>query len=119
MSYAIRKGCQLKVTLPIIELISGRNPRIRAKTSPYKHLGYQSMRIEILKHSYGAKTCQHTFTCKVIRLLKKGTTYEKRSKGEKFLIKGRNLYPYVIEHHQGEESKKDRFISLGAGINTD
>ena len=107
MSYAIRVGCILKVILPIIELKQGRNPRSRkSKTSAYQHLGDQVIKVEVLKESYGAKAGQHTFTVIVRRRYKKGTTYEKRKTGEKFLIKGRNLYPNVCEHIQGEESKK-------------
>jgi hypothetical protein len=48
----------------------------------------------IFKHSYGAEKNQHTFT-----ILK--------DNGEKFLVKGRNLYPNLLSHQPGEESLKD------------
>jgi hypothetical protein len=41
----------------------------------------------VTNHSYGAKTNQHTFTIDGV------------------LVKGRNLYPNVVRHTQGEESK--------------
>jgi hypothetical protein len=46
----------------------------------------------VVNSSYGADRGQHTFT------IDTGT--------EKILVKGRNLYPNIIKHIQGEESKK-------------
>lgn len=60
--------------------------------------------IEIKKHSYGSLKGQHTFTCKV---LKNYTT--KDSYQDEFLIKGRNLYPNVIEHVQHIKSLEQSF----------
>ena len=48
---------------------------------------------EVIKHSYGAEKGQHTFTILC-------------TNGNKLLVKGRNLYTNLIEHIQGEESKK-------------
>jgi hypothetical protein len=48
---------------------------------------------EVTNSSYGQKTNQHTFTI---------TT----SEGDMVIVKGRNLYPNIIKHTQGEESKK-------------
>lgn len=41
---------------------------------------------EVTNHSYGSKNGQHTFTIDNIK------------------VKGRNLYPNIIEHVQGKES---------------
>lgn len=53
----------------------------------------QTIKGEVVKNSYGPKTKQHTFT-----ILDQN--------GEKHLVKGRNLYPNIITHVQGEDSKK-------------
>jgi len=42
----------------------------------------------VTNHSYGSKTGQHTFTIGGVK------------------VKGRNLYPNIIEHKPGEESLK-------------
>ncbi len=47
---------------------------------------------EVVKNTYGAKTNQHTFTIQ-------------ENDGTKHLVKGRNLYPNIISHVQGNESK--------------
>jgi hypothetical protein len=46
----------------------------------------------VINSSYGAEKNQHTFTID--------------DNGEKVLVKGRNLYPNILKHIQGEESKK-------------
>ena len=47
---------------------------------------------EVINSSYGTDKGQHTFTILT-------------ETGEKIMVKGRNLYPNIIEHIQGEESK--------------
>ena len=47
----------------------------------------------VIKESYGEKTGQHTFTIE-------------ECDGNKIIVKGRNLYPNMLEHIQGEISKK-------------
>jgi len=47
----------------------------------------------VIKESYGEKTGQHTFTIE-------------ECNGNKVIVKGRNLYPNVLEHIQGEKSKQ-------------
>ena len=47
----------------------------------------------VIKESYGGKTGQHTFTIE-------------ECNGNKVIIKGRNLYPNMLEHIQGEISKQ-------------
>ncbi|MCY4288548.1 MAG: hypothetical protein OXC63_08145 [Aestuariivita sp.] len=70
---AIRTGCKLTCVRPDgagdIEVIKG----------------------EVVNHSYGASTGQHTFTIQ--------TPQGKRR------MKGRNLYPAIIRHDPGEESR--------------
>jgi len=44
----------------------------------------------VVNHSYGADRGQHTFTIDWM--------------GDKVLVKGRNLYPNIIQHLRGEES---------------
>jgi hypothetical protein len=53
---------------------------------------------EVIKHSYGADRHQHTFTILL-------------ESGEKLLIKGRNLYPNISKHVQGEESINQKCLS--------
>lgn len=45
----------------------------------------------VINSSYGVEKGQHTFTID--------------TGNEKILVKGRNLYPNIIEHIQGKESK--------------
>ena len=45
----------------------------------------------VVKHSYGSDRGQHTFTIQ-------------DASGAKYLVKGRNLYPRLLSHEQGEES---------------
>ena len=47
----------------------------------------------VIKESYGERTGQHTFTIE-------------ECDGNKVIIKGRNLYPNMLEHIQGEISKQ-------------
>lgn len=46
---------------------------------------------DVVNSSYGAKKNQHTFTIE--------------TEHGKILVKGRNLYPNILEHKQGAESK--------------
>lgn len=46
---------------------------------------------KVIKESYGEKTGQHTFTIE--------------ENDQKIIVKGRNLYPNLLEHIQGEISK--------------
>lgn len=46
---------------------------------------------KVVTSSYGADKGQHTFTIQT-------------KLGEKIMVKGRNLYPNIIEHVQGQES---------------
>ena len=47
----------------------------------------------VVKESYGEKTGQHTFTIE-------------ECDGNNIIVKGRNLYPNMLEHIQGEISKQ-------------
>ena len=47
----------------------------------------------VVKESYGEKTGQHTFTIEECDV-------------NKVIVKGRNLYPNMLEHIQGEISKQ-------------
>ena len=47
----------------------------------------------VIKESYGEKTGQHTFTIEEYN-------------GNKIIVKGRNLYPNMLEHIPGEISKQ-------------
>mgnify|MGYP005614582807 FL=1 len=47
----------------------------------------------VVKESYGERTGQHTFTIE-------------ECNGNKVIVKGRNLYPNLLEHIQGEISKQ-------------
>ena len=47
----------------------------------------------VVKESYGEKIGQHTFTIE-------------ECDGNKVIVKGRNLYPNMLEHIQGEISKQ-------------
>jgi len=49
----------------------------------------------VIKHSYGSERNQHTFTVQDVR-------------GDKHLVKGRNLYSNLINHKQGKESYETR-----------
>lgn len=67
--YAIREGCVLK----------------------FYNLSANKIQIgTVIRHSYGEKTGQHTFTLDVGDCL--------------IRIKGRNLYPAVIKHERGAQS---------------
>ncbi len=56
---------------------------------------YRVVKGVVVRSSYGADRGQHTFTIQ-------------DEAGEKYLVKGRNLYPRLLAHTPGEESKKLR-----------
>jgi hypothetical protein len=70
-----------------------------------KYDGYAILKAKIKKHSYGATKGQHTFTLEVLDVLEDDSP-QAHSVGDRILIKGRNLYPNVIEHEPGEESER-------------
>ena len=84
---AIRTGDYVEFTLPVFKGGSSFNGRFRGA----KCVGTKEYAGKVVKHSYGAKTEQHTFTI----LLNDGT---------KKLVKGRNLYPNVTRHVIDENS---------------
>lgn len=90
---AIRIGCKLEITK---QYFSGsyRNSKFD---------GESILNVMIIKHSYGALKNQHTFTCKVMDVISNGSA-QTHEVGDKFRIKGRNLYPSIISHIQGIES---------------
>ena len=73
-----------------------------------KFAGYQILKAIVKKNSYGKLKNQHTFTIEVLDVIEEkfGFVVATKKQGEVFLIKGRNLYPYIVEHIQGEDSKK-------------
>ena len=79
---AIRTGDRVKFKLPIFK--GGSFFRGRCTSKP-KYVGDQEFSGVVVSHSYGEKTGQHTFTILL-------------DNGEKKLVKGRNLYPNLIEH---------------------
>ena len=91
---AIRTGCILTIEKPYFSG-SFRNA---------KFIGAQPLVVEVLRHSYGQKRGQHTFTCKVIEIIEALDLPSAHQVNEKFRIKGRNLYPNVKNHKQGQES---------------
>ena len=96
MSKAIRTGCKLVIEKPYFNG-SYRNA---------KFAGIQTIKVEVLRHSYGAIKGQHTFTLEVIEIIEQLDHRDAHKKGDNFRIKGRNLYPNVIDHYfQSEESK--------------
>lgn len=82
MSDAIRRGDRVRFKLPIFQ--GGSFFRGRSTGKP-KVVGEQEYVGVVVKHSYGSEKGQHTFTILL-------------DNGKKKLIKGRNLYPNLIEH---------------------
>lgn len=66
--------------------------------------GKSLIKAEVTKHSYGQEKGQHTFTLKILEIMDNGSDQTKKP-GEFMLIKGRNLYPNLMKHEQGTESK--------------
>jgi hypothetical protein len=56
-----------------------------------KLIGEEIFEGKVIKHSYGIKTDQHTFTILL-------------DSGKKKLVKGRNLYPNLLEHEVDKTS---------------
>ena len=94
-NFAIRSGCTLTIEK---DYFTGgwRKPTYDGKAV---------LKVKVLKHSYGLKKGQHTFTVQVLDIIKSDSD-QTHKVGENFRIKGRNLYPNVTDHIQGEESKK-------------
>lgn len=88
MSDAIRRGDRVRFKLPIFQ--GGSFFRGRSTGKP-KVVGEQEYSGIVHKHSYGADRGQHTFTILL-------------NDGSKKLVKGRNLYPNLIEHIVDPES---------------
>ena len=98
MSMAIRTNCELVIEKAYFQG-SWRKP---------KFIGKQIMKVKVLRHSYGSEKGQHTFTLEVLDVLEELDTSQAHGRGDTFRIKGRNLYPNVIEHsYISDESKKD------------
>ena len=94
--YAIRSGCTVTFDK---SYFAGRYPKSY-------FAGSVSMTVKVLRHSYGADKGQHTFTCEVMELHQFPDMLGTHSVGDTFRIKGRNLYPSVTVHTQGQESKE-------------
>lgn len=90
---AIRTGDYVVWEQPKFE--GGSFYRGRVSGRP-RFVGTERYSGKVLKHSYGEKTGQHTFT-----VLLDG--------GGKKLVKGRNLYPNLVQHVIDENSK-DRVL---------
>lgn len=54
-------------------------------------VGYKRFAGTVVKHSYGEMTGQHTFTVLL--------SVPEDMAGKKKLVKGRNLYPNIVEHN--------------------
>ena len=93
--FAIRTGCELIINKPYFKG-SWRKPKLD---------GVSTLKVKVLRHSYGAQAGQHTFTCEVIEVIDCGSD-QTHCVGQSFRIKGRNLYPIVDDHIQGEESRE-------------
>ena len=91
MSYAIRTNC----------IITFKKNFFSGTWRKPKFTHSAKVHAIVKKHSYGQLKGQHTFTLQVIDC--DTSDYEK---GDRILIKGRNLYPNLLEHLQGEESKE-------------
>lgn len=84
---AIRTGDYVEFTLPVFTGGSGWNGRFKGA----KCVGEESFTGTVLKHSYGEKTGQHTFTILL-------------TNGKKKFVKGRNLYPNLTRHDVDDAS---------------
>lgn len=62
-----------------------RGTFFRGKCKGAKYLGSVTLSGIVIKHSYGMKTGQHTFSIQL-------------DNGTRKLVKGRNLYPNLVEH---------------------
>jgi hypothetical protein len=78
------------------ERINGTVHAIRkgCKVRYFSTGGHGIVEGEVVTSSYGRETNQHTFTVQ-------------DEKGTKFKVKGRNLYPNIIWHVQGQQSIED------------
>lgn len=87
---AYREKCQEKEAMGVITTHSAI--RVGCKVKFYCMSKGEVFEGIVINSSYGADRGQHTFTIQ-------------SENGEKVLVKGRNLYPNILEHIQGEESK--------------
>ena len=92
--FPIRSGCMLRFKK---HYFFGPWPNL-------KYAGHAFLKGRVIKHSYGAKKGQHTFSIEVLEV-DNVDAHAPHKVGEKFRIKGRNLYPEVEEHWPGEEAK--------------
>jgi hypothetical protein len=81
LATAIRTGD--RVTWDAPQFTGGSKWRGRVRGA--KFVGTERLSGVVVKHSYGAETGQHTFTVLL-------------DNGRKKLVKGRNLYPNLVEH---------------------
>ena len=86
---AYREKMQEKETLPTIP--SNGAIRKGCKIKYYSTNKGEILEGEVIKHSYGVEKGQHTFTIQTMT-------------NDKVLVKGRNLYPNILEHTPGKES---------------
>ena len=96
MKSPIRTGCIITFKKDYF-VGSFKNPKFH---------GSSILRAEVINHSFGYKNGQHTFTLMILQVIVNGSAKTKIA-GEKMLIKGRNLYPNLIDHIQGTDSKKE------------
>jgi hypothetical protein len=90
---AIRTGDHVVWISPQFEGGSFFNGRSTGKPKVVGHIEFAG---RVVKHSYGEKTGQHTFTVML--------STPEDMKGKKKLVKGRNLYPNLVEHKVDENS---------------
>jgi hypothetical protein len=81
METAIRTGD--RVTWDSPQFTGGS--KFRGRVRGAKFVGTKRFSGVVVRHSYGASTGQHTFTVLL-------------NEGGKKLVKGRNLYPNLVEH---------------------
>ncbi len=83
-----------KESLPIIQ--SNGAIRTGCKLEFYSTNEGKVLKGEVINHSYGAERNQHTCTLQL-------------EDGSKKLVKGKNLYPNLLNHVQGEESENNNY----------
>ena len=91
---AYKQKMQERDSLPIIR--SNGAIREGCYVEFYSTLKGEVIKGNVINSSYGADKGQHTFTID--------------NNGDKLLVKGRNLYPNLLKHIQGEISKQESLI---------
>ena len=86
---AIRTGDYVEFTLPVFSGGSFFNGRHQGRA---RKVGEEYFAGTVVKHSYGERTGQHTFTILL-------------ANGRKKLVKGRNLYPNLTVHRVDESAE--------------